>query len=50
MPVTGSDNVDIIKGVVLNKGGTNAKLNNKAAWRNPSITQLGWMFEGYEIA
>ena len=50
MPITGSDNVDIIKGVVLNKGGTNAKLNNKSTWRNPSITQLGWMFEGYEIA
>lgn len=49
MPVTGSDNVAVTGGVTLNKGGTNAKIG-QASWRYPVITQLGWSFEGDEIA
>ena len=50
MPLTGQDNRDIKLGVVLNKGGTNARLNGKGTWLIPTITQLGWMYEGYNMA
>lgn len=32
------------------KGGTLPALNGKGAWLDPVITELGWMFEGYNIA
>ena len=50
MPLTGADNVDIISGVILDKGGTNPALNGKADWLDPVITELGWMYEGYNMA
>jgi hypothetical protein len=50
MPVTGADNVDIASGVTLMKGGTLAALNGKGTWLDPVITELGWMFQGYNIA
>lgn len=50
MPVTGTDNVAVTGGVTLSKGGTLAALNGKGTWLQPTITELGWMFEGYHIA
>lgn len=50
MPVTGSDNVDITSGVTLLKGGTLPALNGKPTWLFPTISELGWTFEGYHIA
>jgi hypothetical protein len=52
MPVTGADNVDITGGVVLQKANASNIITGGgiADLRDPTITELGWMFEGTNLA
>ena len=49
MPTTGMDNIDLIAGATLDKGGTNGAIG-QGAWREPNFVDMGWIFEGDEIA
>lgn len=50
MIATGQDAADVHGKITLRKGSTLPALNSTAVWGYPSITALGWSFEGEEIA